>query len=115
MSNKTEPPAQPQRSIAFQVLRKAYFAGPLHHSEDTIRVSFHRYVGVLFRAVVLLIALGMLLPMAYLIYRASGVGVSEAINLLAAYPHGPHPLEQLSAGGRRLRRCPRRWHCRWPG
>ena len=83
MSNKTEPPAQPQRSIAFQVLRKAYFAGPLHHSEDTIRVSFHRYVGVLFRVVVLLIALGMLLPMAYLIYRASGVGVSEAINLLA--------------------------------
>ena len=83
MSNKTESPAQPRRSIAYQVLRKAYFAGPLHHSEDTIRVSVHRYVGILFRAVVLLIALGMLLPMAYLIYRASGVGLSEAFDLLA--------------------------------
>ena len=83
MSNKTESTARRHRSIAYQVLRNAYFSGPLHHSEEEIRLSVHRYVGLLFRAVVLLIALAMLLPMAYLIFRAAGVGLTEAINLLA--------------------------------
>ena len=83
MSNKTESTARHHRSVAYQVLRNAYFSGPLRHSEEAIRMSVHRYIGLLFRAVVLVIALAMLLPMAYLIFRAAGVGLPEAINLLA--------------------------------
>ncbi len=45
--------------------------------------SVHGYFGDLFRVVVLLIALLMLLPLAYLLYRAAGVGLPTAVNLLA--------------------------------
>ena len=83
MSNKTRSPARAHRSTASRILRKTRFSGPLHSSQEMIRLSRHRYVGALFRAVVLLIALGMLLPVAYLIYRAGGVGLSEAVNLFA--------------------------------
>ena len=40
------------------------------------------YFGTIFRAIVLLIALGMLLPLVYLIYRATDVGLPAAVDLL---------------------------------
>jgi len=47
------------------------------------RVTVHRYFGVLFRGLVLLIALSMLLPLAYLLVRAGGVGWTEVSGLLS--------------------------------
>ncbi|MDE0142669.1 MAG: iron ABC transporter permease [Caldilineaceae bacterium] len=57
-------------------------AGPLRHEDDAARVTVHRYSGFLFRALVLLIALVMLLPLAYLLFRAGGVGWNEVLRLL---------------------------------
>ena len=83
MRNKSGSPAPPRRSIAYQVLRKAYSSGPLSHSEYATSLSVRRYFGVVFKAIVLLIALAMLLPLAYLLYRAAGVGWTQAVDLLA--------------------------------
>ena len=83
MRNKSESPAPSRRSIAYQVLRKAYLSGPLSHSEYATSLSVRRYFGVVFKAIVLLIALAMLLPLAYLLYRAAGVGWTQAVDLLA--------------------------------
>ena len=83
MRNKNGSPAPPRRSIAYQVLRKAYSSGPLSHSEYAASLSIRRYIGVVFKAIVLLIALAMLLPLAYLLYRAAGVGWTQAVDLLA--------------------------------
>ena len=83
MRNKSGSPAPSRRSIAFQVLRKAYSSGPLSHSEYATSLSVRRYFGVVFKAIVLLIALAMLLPLAYLLYRAAGVGWTQAVDLLA--------------------------------
>ena len=83
MRNKSESPAPSRRSIAYQVLRKAYSSGPLSHSEYATSLSVRRYFGVVFKAIVLLIALAMLLPLAYLLYRAAGVGWTQAVDLLA--------------------------------
>ena len=83
MTNKSGSPAPSRRSIAYQVLRKAYSSGPLSHSEYATSLSVRRYFGVVFKAIVLLIALAMLLPLAYLLYRAAGVGWSQAVDLLA--------------------------------
>ena len=82
MSNETETHAPP-RGIAYQVLRKAYHSGPLQQPELEIRGSVHRIAGYCYRAVVLLIALAMLLPMVYLVYRAAGAGLDEAVDLMA--------------------------------
>lgn len=83
MSNESRSPAPSRRSIAFQVLRKAYSSGPLSQESDAARVTVHRYFGVLFRGLVLLIALSMLLPLAYLLVRAGGVGWTEVSGLLS--------------------------------
>ena len=83
MTNKNGSPAPSRRSIAYQVLRKAYLSGPLSHSEYATSLSVRRYFGVVFKAIVLLIALAMLLPLAYLLYRAAGVGWTQAVDLLA--------------------------------
>ena len=83
MTNKSGSPAPSRRSIAYQVLRKAYLSGPLSHSEYATSLSVRRYFGVVFKAIVLLIALAMLLPLAYLLYRAAGVGWTQAVDLLA--------------------------------
>jgi iron(III) transport system permease protein len=83
MRNKSGSPAPSRRSIAYQVLRKAYLSGPLSHSEYATSLSVRRYFGVVFKAIVLLIALAMLLPLAYLLYRAAGVGWTQAVDLLA--------------------------------
>ena len=83
MRNKSGSPEPSRRSIAYQVLRKAYSSGPLSHSEYATSLSVRRYFGVVFKAIVLLIALAMLLPLAYLLYRAAGVGWSQAVDLLA--------------------------------
>ena len=83
MTNKSGSPAPSRRSIAYQVLRKAYSSGPLSHSEYATSLSVRRYFGVVFKAIVLLIALAMLLPLAYLLYRAAGVGWTQAVDLLA--------------------------------
>ena len=83
MSSESRSTAQSRRSIAFQVLRKAYSSGPLSQESDAARVTVHRYFGVLFRGLVLLIALSMLLPLAYLLVRAGGVGWSEVSGLLS--------------------------------
>ena len=83
MRNKSGSPAPSRRSIAYQVLRKAYSSGPLSHSEYATSLSVRRYFGVVFKAIVLLIALAMLLPLAYLLYRAAGVGWTQAVDLLA--------------------------------
>ncbi len=83
MRNKSGSPAPPRRSIAYQVLRKAYSSGPLSHSENATSLSVRRYIGLAFKAIVLLIALAMLLPLAYLLYRAAGVGWTQAVDLLA--------------------------------
>ncbi len=82
MSNETET-HPPPRGIAYQVLRKAYHSGPLQQPELEIRGSVHRIAGYCYRAVVLLIALAMLLPMVYLVYRAAGAGLDEAVELMA--------------------------------
>lgn len=82
MSGESGSTSPPRRSIAFQVLRKAYSSGPLSHEGDAGRSTVHRYFGFLFRGLVLLIALAMLLPLAYLIYRAGGVGWTEVLGLL---------------------------------
>ena len=83
MTNKSGSPAPSRRSIAYQVLRKAYLSGPLSHSEYATSLSVRRYFGVVFKAIVLLIALAMLLPLAYLLYRAASVGWTQAVDLLA--------------------------------
>ena len=83
MRNKSGSPAPSRRSIAYQVLRKAYSSGPLSYSEYATSLSVRRYFGVVFKAIVLLIALAMLLPLAYLLYRAAGVGWTQAVDLLA--------------------------------
>ena len=83
MTNKSGSPEPSRRSIAYQVLRKAYLSGPLSHSEYATSLSVRRYFGVVFKAIVLLIALAMLLPLAYLLYRAAGVGWTQAVDLLA--------------------------------
>ena len=83
MSSESRSPAPSRRSIAFQVLRKAYSSGPLSQEGDAARVTVHRYFGVLFRGLVLLIALSMLLPLAYLLVRAGGVGWTEVSGLLS--------------------------------
>ncbi len=83
MRNKSGSPEPSRRSIAYQVLRKAYLSGPLSHSEYATSLSVRRYFGVVFKAIVLLIALAMLLPLAYLLYRAAGVGWTQAVDLLA--------------------------------
>ena len=82
MSGESGSTASSRRSIAYQVLRKAYSTGPLSHEGDASRSTFHRYFGSLFRGLVLLIAFVMLLPLAYLIYRAGGVGWTEVFGLL---------------------------------
>lgn len=82
MSSESRSPAPSRRSIAFQVLRKAYSSGPLSQESDAARVTVHRYFGILFRGLVLLIALSMLLPLAYLLVRAGGVGWTEVSGLL---------------------------------
>lgn len=82
MSGERGLPASPKRSIAYQVLRKAYSSGPLTHEDDAARLTIHRYLGLLFRALVLLIALVMMLPLAYLLFRAGGVGWTEVLSLL---------------------------------
>ncbi len=82
MSRNTDSTAAPRRGIAYEVLRKAYRSGPLPSSDVAIRGSVHRISAQLFRAAVLFIALAMLLPLAYLLYRAGGAGLSEAIDLL---------------------------------
>ena len=83
MSSESETSAPPRRSIAFQVLRSAYSSGPIDHASDARRQAVHRYVGVLFKAIVLLIALAMMLPLVYLVYRAAGVGWTEISGLLS--------------------------------
>ena len=82
MSGKSGSTASSRRSIAYQVLRKAYSTGPLSHDGDAARSTVHRYFGFLFRGLVLLIAFAMLLPLAYLIYRTGGVGWTEVLALL---------------------------------
>jgi len=82
MSGESGSPASTRRSIAYQVLRKAYSSGPLTHEDDGARLAIHRYFGLLFRALVLLIALAMMLPLAYLLFRAGGVGWTEVLGLL---------------------------------
>ena len=82
MSRESGSTARTRRSIAYQVLRKAYSSGPLNHEGDAARSTVHRYFGFLFRGLVLLIALAMLLPLAYLIYRTGGVGWTEVLGLL---------------------------------
>ena len=82
MSKKSRSPAPPRRNIAYQVLRKAYSSGPLSFSEHSPDLSVRKYFGVLFKAIVVLIALVMLLPLAYLVYRAAGVGWTEGVDLL---------------------------------
>ncbi len=82
MSNEPETHAPP-RGIAFQVLRKAYHSGPPHHTELEIRGSAYRIAGYCYQTLVLLIALAMLLPMVYLVYRAGGAGLNEAVDLMA--------------------------------
>ena len=49
---------------------------------DATRMTVHRYFGYMFRALVLLIALVMLLPLAYLVFRAAGVDWTEVLGLL---------------------------------
>ncbi len=83
MSSESRSPAPSRRSIAFQVLRKAYSSGPLSQESEAARVTVHRYFGILFRGLVLLIALSMLLPLAYLLVRAGGVGWTEVSGLLS--------------------------------
>ena len=80
---KRAPSPQPLRTIAYQVLRNAYASGPPGKSDFAFHWSVHRYIGLLFRAIVVLIALAMLLPLAYLLYRAVGVGLPAATDLLA--------------------------------
>ena len=60
----------------------AYTAEQFRHDDDAARLTVHRYFGFLFRALVLLIALVMLLPLAYLLFRAGGVGWNEVLRLL---------------------------------
>ena len=83
MSSESRSPAPSRRSIAFQVLRKAYSSGPLSQESEAARVTVHCYFGILFRGLVLLIALSMLLPLAYLLVRAGGVGWTEVSGLLS--------------------------------
>ncbi len=71
-----------RRSIASQVLRNAYASGPLSHAGHATRLAVHRHFGFLFKTTVLLVALAMLLPPAYLVYRAAGVGLNELTSLL---------------------------------
>ena len=94
MTNKSGSPAPSRRSIAYQVLRKAYLSGPLSHSEYATSLSVRRYFGVVFKAIVLLIALAMLLPLAYLLYRAAGVGWTQAVDLLARMRTPSNHVEQ---------------------
>ena len=82
MNSESETPVPPRRSIAFQVLRSAYSSGPIDHASDARRQAVHKYFGVLFKAIVLLIALAMMLPLVYLFYRAAGVGWTEVSGLL---------------------------------
>lgn len=49
---------------------------------DATRMTVQRYFGYMFRALVLLIALVMLLPLAYLVFRAAGVDWTEVLGLL---------------------------------
>ncbi len=83
MSSESETSTPPRRSIAFQVLRSVYSSGPVDHASDAMRLAVHRYVGALFKATVLLIALAMMLPLVYLVYRAAGVGWTEISGLLS--------------------------------
>ena len=82
MSGESGSTASSRRSIAYQVLRKAYSSGPLSHGGDGGRSTIHRYIGWLFKGLVLLIALAMLLPLAYLIYRTGGVGWTAVLGLV---------------------------------
>ena len=83
MSSESETSAPPRRSIAFQALRSVYSSGPVDHASDARGLAVHRYFGVLFKAIVLLIALAMMLPLVYLVYRAAGVGWTEISGLLS--------------------------------
>ena len=83
MNSESETPAPPRRSIAFQVLRSAYSSGPIDHASDAKRQAVRKYFGILFKAMVLLIALAMMLPLVYLLYRAAGVGWAEFSGLLS--------------------------------
>ncbi len=83
MSSESETSVPPRRSIAFQVLRSAYSSGPIDHASDARHQAVHRYVGALFKMIVLLIALAMMLPLVYLVYRAAGVGWTEISGLLS--------------------------------
>lgn len=83
MNSESETPAPPRRSIAFQVLRSAYSSGPIDHASDAKRQAVRKYFGILFKAIVLLIALAMMLPLVYLLYRAAGVGWAEFSGLLS--------------------------------
>ena len=82
MSKKSRPAAPSRTSIAYQVLRKAYTSGPLSFADHTPDLSVRKYFGFFFKAIVVLIALVMLLPLAYLVYRAAGVGWAEGFDLL---------------------------------
>ncbi len=82
MSKKSRSAAPSRTSIAYQVLRKAYTSGPLSFAEHTPDLFVRKYFGFFFKAIVVLIALVMLLPLAYLVYRAAGVGWAEGIDLL---------------------------------
>lgn len=63
-------------------MRRASFSLPLRSHRDQESALLQGCLGNLFRAVVLLIALGTMAPLAYLIYRAAGVGFAEAVDLL---------------------------------
>ncbi len=82
MRGENESPTPSRRSIAFQVLRKAYLSGPPSREREVTRLTVHRYFGFLFRGLVLLISLAMLLPLAYLLFRAGGVGWTELLGLM---------------------------------
>ena len=82
MSKKSRSAAPSRTSIAYQVLRKAYTSGPLSFADHTSDLSVRKYFGFFFKAIVVLIALVMLLPLAYLVYRAAGVGWAQGIDLL---------------------------------
>lgn len=64
---------------------RAGTGAPVFNQMDTDGQKLRQWPGQLsdlLRAVVLLIALGMLLPLAYLVFRAAGVGLAPAVDLL---------------------------------
>ena len=115
MNSESETPVPPRRSIAFQVLRSAYSSGPIDHASDARRQAVHKYIGVLFKAIVLLIALAMMLPLVYLFYRAAGVGWTEVSGLLGRTRILQIMWNSLLLTCSVTRRCHSRWLCRLPG